>query len=142
MDRLLLTAKGHSRSEARRCSLTAVAWTGVAFTKEQADRVIAAISQRAPQIGSCSICRKSKWTLANGLVSLTLLEPNPRRSAPAWSFPPDMSVGGSTGVSGVTEALLAYGLVCGFCGHIELISAAAIGNPHLVAVVMPPPPYP
>ena len=119
-----------------------MAWTNIAFTKFQADRIIEAITQRAPQIGVCAICRKAKWTLANGMVSLTLLDPGGgRQTAPAWAFPPDSTISGSTGSAAVTEALLAYALVCGFCGHIELISAAAIGNPHLIGV-MPPPPYP
>ena len=102
----------------------------MAFTPEQSRNIIAAISRRVPNLGTCTVCRdqKAKWTLANGIISLPL-------QSVSSVYP---NVWGSTGI-GIQETMLAYGLVCSTCGHIELLSAAALGNPHIEPYTLPPP---
>jgi hypothetical protein len=92
------------------------------FTPDQSQRIIKALSERVPSLGPCPVCRdgKATWTLANGIISLPVTSVSP-------TYP---DIWGAVG--GVQEAIPAYGLVCSKCGHIQLLSAAALGNPHLL----------
>jgi hypothetical protein len=46
----------------------------LAFSEEETKRVLAAIQQRVPEVASCPVCGQRDWTLADGLVRLTLQE--------------------------------------------------------------------
>ena len=44
----------------------------MAFSPEEMDRIVAAIRERVPEIAKCAACGHDQWTLADGLVRLTL----------------------------------------------------------------------
>jgi hypothetical protein len=103
----------------------------LAFTETQQRKVIAAINKKAQRTLTCTVCRSTRWTLADGLINLTVEDP---LKAPAWTISPP-----STGIF-FNSVLPAYAIVCQTCGQILLFNAAALGYPHRDFSFLPPPP--
>src|SRR5687767_8125760 len=99
------------------------------FSVEQQSRIIAAISERVGRVRTCPVCGHTQWTLADGLVNLSVEGGMQYYGLPAWAGTENRS-------------LPAYALVCNKCGDIRLMSAAALGNPHSDITRFAPPPLP
>ncbi len=86
---------------------------------ETDERILAAIHEKVPELGPCSICRTSSgYVLAEGFVSLVL-----------QSF-------GATGFVIGGQALPCIALTCRRCGNTVLLNAYVLGLGELLAPVM------
>lgn len=78
------------------------------FTHDQKDRVISAVSAKAPTLGACPVCAHPEWTLADGFIFLAIQEP----SGPVVLGGPSMPC---------------VALVCNNCGNTVLLNVMTLG---------------
>ncbi|MDO8716942.1 MAG: hypothetical protein Q7J73_09105 [Dehalococcoidales bacterium] len=75
----------------------------MAFTENEKQKVLAAIQLKVPQIKNCPLCGNSKWSLSDGVVTLSIQDQ------------PGTVVIGGPGLPCVT-------LVCLNCGNTVLLN--------------------
>jgi hypothetical protein len=80
----------------------------MALSSRQQQQIIETIQQRAQGLGSCTLCNRAQWVLANGLVILSLSENLE-----------EVSLGG--------PSLPCAALVCQNCGNTLLINLVTLG---------------
>ena len=86
----------------------------MAFSEEETKRVLAVIQQRVPEVARCPVCGQHDWTLADGLVRLTLQEER-----------------GVVVVGGRNMPCVA--LICKRCGNTLLLNVIVLGLRDLAA---------
>lgn len=78
------------------------------FTQDQKERIVSAITQRAPTVTACPVCGNAQWTLADGLVLLPLQTPEA-----------GIVLGG--------PGLPCAALTCTRCGNTRLLNLIVLG---------------
>jgi|GEM_PF-3432873 hypothetical protein len=95
----------------------------MAFSQDQHEIIMRAIKTKTAMFaGGCTFCRQNTWTLADGLVVVSLL-PGP----PVPHFPMEY----------VTPPpyLPTVALVCSTCGHTELFNLMTLGLGAIVGIL-------
>jgi hypothetical protein len=80
----------------------------MAFTPAVRARILLAIQQRAPQLGTCPVCHKGPWTLVDQFVPIALS-----------STPSSIELGG--------QILPSIALVCQTCGNTQILNLLVLG---------------
>lgn len=80
------------------------------LTPEQQQRILAVFQRRTriPEAGACPLCRHKAWTVADGIINLNI---------GATSSDPLFPV----------AVVPCVALVCGNCGHTELLNLFTLG---------------
>ena len=84
------------------------------LTTEQQQRILSVFQQRTQALfaGDCPLCRHKAWTIADGIINLPI---GARQNNPAYVpvFPDTI--------------MPCVALVCGNCGHTELLNLFSLG---------------
>lgn len=78
------------------------------FTQEQRERIVAAVTERAPQMGACPVCLKMQWTIGEGMVYLTIQQK-----------PGLVNLGG--------PGYPCAAIICSNCGNTQLLNLRVLG---------------